>query len=185
MKFKDHLVGALQLLACIAIPATVSDLLNTSGHPLGGLGTLVLYAPFVVFYLSAEMKRARLKASNKKSEGNGSVPITPKMLAYTAAKVDELAPKKTTREKQLEEIAIYRHDLMEDYAQGKISEAEFAEAYDLIFEMESEAGISSLDFSKPTMTAYIGTFPTAKNNPTRIPGQGLDNFTFYAPLCTP
>ena len=51
----------------------------------------------------------------------------------------------TTQKKQLEEIAIFRHDLMVNYAHGNISEQEFDDAFDCILQMESEAGISMLD----------------------------------------
>lgn len=144
MKLKDHLIRIALIFVGLLIPSAIYTASIFSGHMLGGFWVWVLYAPFVYFIYCVYTGKIGPKLPPKPT--NNSVPVTPEMLAYTAAKVDELAPQKAAHEKQLEEIAIYRHDLMEDYAQGKISEAEFEEAYDLIFQMESEAGISSLDF---------------------------------------
>lgn len=44
MKFKDRLIGILQLFICVAIPGTIYSSFKFSGHPLGGFETLVLYS---------------------------------------------------------------------------------------------------------------------------------------------
>ena len=53
MKFKDRLIGILQLFICVAVPGTIYSSFKFSGHPLGGFETLVLYTPFVCLFVFA------------------------------------------------------------------------------------------------------------------------------------
>ncbi len=87
MKFRDHLIRALLILIGLAVPAAISTALKLNGYLLGGIGSLILYAPFFYFIYCVYTGKIGPKLPPKSE--NDSVPITPEMLASTARNNDE------------------------------------------------------------------------------------------------
>lgn len=141
MKIKDRLIAILQLFVCVAIPGTIYSGLKLSGRPLGGLETLILYAPFVFFYLHAEFKRKRLKLVQDPT--GSSVPITPEMLDVSAPDDKPEVKEDMTQEERLKEIDACIHKAISDCAQGKISSKEFADICALLQQMKRESAVSA------------------------------------------
>lgn len=82
MKLKDHLIRVLLIFAGLAVPSAISTALSLSGYLLGGLGTLILYAPFLFFIYCVYTGKIGPKLPPKPTDD--SVPITPEMLAFSA-----------------------------------------------------------------------------------------------------
>lgn len=76
MKLKVYLLRAVLIFIALFIPSAIS----TANRSLGGLETLLLYAPFW-FFIGAVLKGKVGPKLPPKPE-NTSVPITPKMLAF-------------------------------------------------------------------------------------------------------
>lgn len=151
MKLKDRLIGILQLFICVAIPGTIYSSFKFSGHPLSGLETLVLYAPFVYFYIRAEFKRKQLKSFQaSKSE---SIPITPEMLAAVASDDAPESEEPVTREERLKDIDTCLQKAISDCAQGKISAKEFADICALLRQAENEPNISTQETDNSSQQA--------------------------------
>lgn len=79
MRFKVYLLRTVLILIALFIPGTIS----TANGSLGGLDTMVLYAPFLLF-IGAVLK-GKVGPSLPPEPENTSVPITPEMLASGAA----------------------------------------------------------------------------------------------------
>lgn len=82
MKLKDHLIRILLIFAGLAAPSAILTALSLSGYLLGGLGTLILYAPFLFFIYRVYTGKIGPKLPPKPTDD--SVPITPEMLAFSA-----------------------------------------------------------------------------------------------------
>lgn len=89
-----------------------------------------------------------------------------------AEKVEQFAKQKATREQQIEEIALFMHELRRDYADGKISDDEFDRQLDFINCLESEAGIS-MDESMEIDYESIYHATKSKSQPQNATHRGL------------
>lgn len=86
MKLKDHLIRFLLIFAGLAIPSAISTAASMYGQSLGGLGTLVVYAPF--FYFIYCVYKGKIGPKLPQKPTNNSVPVTPEMLASTPINSD-------------------------------------------------------------------------------------------------
>lgn len=88
MKFKVYLIRALLIFIALVIPAAVTTSCSMAGNSLGGLTTVILYAPFLYFIYSVINGKIgpQIPSAPKAEE---SRPVTPEMLAWDAENSDQ------------------------------------------------------------------------------------------------
>lgn len=88
MKFKVYLIRALLIFIALVIPAAVTTSCSMAGNGLGGLATVILYAPFLYFIYSVLNGKIgpQIPSAPKAEE---SRPVTPEMLAWDAENSDQ------------------------------------------------------------------------------------------------
>lgn len=172
MKFKYHLIRFLLMFAALFIPSAISTAASMSGYSLGGLGTLIVYAPFFYFIHCVRIGKIGPKLSTKHKEGN-NIPITPKVLVASASdNVLETEEPIIHEERLKDDIDTCLQKAIADCAQGKISSKELADVCALLRQTNDEEGISvkQLEATQPvgqdrTIEKPIGCIPNSSYVP--------------------